>query len=317
MRATRPPLEPRLAGDEHIILHSQGGYKENLRSAWKLGRFHLTSDRLIFSVTTGILFQVALTDIDSIDVEQARFALGRWKDVIAIAYRRPTTGAASRVQIIMRDLEFWRKKLFEMAVLEIDQETLGMVMQELDWQGREIVSHLWEARHATIDELAELIGASTHMDVLLKIRGGINPTAERISGSPLLAFRRSRVDPVTGEKVLFSWWVIGPPRAEEEARTGVLVDIFDEGDRIDVVAELASVREEDLVLTVAKHTLTLHAEGPEGKYHEEIVLPAEVRVDTLTRTYTNNVLVVSLEKLGNSHRMTPSGATSGPLPWPR
>lgn len=299
MRATRNPLEPRLAGDEQIILRSQGGYKENVRSAWKLGQFYLTSERLVFSVPAGILFQVALTDVESIDVEQARFALGRWKDVIAIGCRHPTTRAASRAQIIMRDLQLWRKKLFDMALLEIDQETVDTVMQELDPQSRDIVGYLWENRHATIDELAELTAAPTHMDVLLKIRGVINPTAERIIGSPILAFQRSRVDPLTGEKVLFSWWVIAPARVAEGARSGLLVDVFDEGDRIDVVAELAGVREEDLVLTVARDTLTLHAEGPEGKYHEEIVLPAEVRVDSMTRTYTNNVLALSLEKLGS------------------
>jgi HSP20 family molecular chaperone IbpA len=299
VRAPSNSLQPALAGDEHIVLYSQGGYKDNPRSAWKLGQFHLTSDRLIFSVPTGILFQVALTNMESIDVEQARFALGKWKDVIAIGYRHPTTRAASKVQIIMRDLELWRKKLFDMALLEIDPETVDRVMQELDPQSRDIVGYLWENWHATIDELAELIAAPTHMDVLLKIRGDINPTAERISGSPILAFRRSRVDPVTGEKVLFSWWVIGPPRAEEEARTGVLVDVFDEEDRIDVVADLAGVREEDIVLSVARDRLTLSARGPEERYHEEVVLPAEVRVGTLTKTYTNNVLVVSLEKLGS------------------
>jgi len=299
VRATRNPLEPRLAGDEQIILRSQGGYKDNPRSAWKLGHFYLTSQRLIFLVAAGSPFQVALTDIESIDVGQARFALGRWKDVITIGYRHPTTRAVSKVQIIVRDLEVWRKKLLEMTVLEIDGQTLGRVMQELDPQGREIVGYLWETRHATIDELAELIRASTHMDVLLKIRRGINPTAERIAGSPILAFRRSRVDPVTGEKVLFSWWVIGPARVTEEARTGVLVDVFDEGECIDVVAELVGVREEDIVLSVTKDRLTLSARGPEESYHQEIVLPAEVRVDTLTKTYTNNVLAVSLGKLGS------------------
>jgi HSP20 family molecular chaperone IbpA len=299
VRAPSNSLQPALAGDEHIVLYSQGGYKDNPRSAWKLGQFHLTSDRLIFSVPTGILFQVALTNMESIDVEQARFALGKWKDVIAIGYRHATTRAASKVQIIMRDLELWRKKLFDMALLEIDPETVERVMQELDPQSRDIVGYLWENWHATIDELAELIAAPTHMDVLLKIRGDINPTAERISGSPILAFRRSRVDPVTGEKVLFSWWVIGPPRAEEEARTGVLVDVFDEEDRIDVVADLAGVREEDIVLSVTRDRLTLSAQGPEERYHEEVVLPAEVRVDTLTKTYTNNVLAVSLEKVGS------------------
>jgi hypothetical protein len=83
VRAIRNDLGPHLAADEQLILHSQGGYKENVRSAWKLGQFYLTSERLIFFVPVGILFQVALADIESIDVEQARFALGRWKDVIA------------------------------------------------------------------------------------------------------------------------------------------------------------------------------------------------------------------------------------------
>ena len=299
MRAPSSSLQPALAGDERIVLRSQGGYRDNPRSAWKLGRFYLTTARLIFSVPTGIPFHVALTDIEAVGVEQTRFVLGRWKDVIAIGYRHPTLPKTSNAWIIVRDLEVWRKKLLEMTLHDIDQETLDRVMQELDPQGREIVAYLWETRHATIDDLAELMGAPTHMDVLLKIRGDINPTAERMAGGPILTFRRSRVDPVTGEKVLFSWWVVGPSGAPKETRSGVLVDIFDEGDRIDVIADLVGIREEDIVLCVDRNRLTLSAHGPEERYQEEIVLPAEVMVDTLTKTYTNNVLAVSLEKLGS------------------
>lgn len=304
MRAPSNSLQPALAGDERIVLRSQGGYRDNPRSAWKLGRFYLTTERLIFSVPTGILFQVALTDIEGIGVEQARFVLGRWRDVIAIRYRHPMLPKASNAWIIMRDLELWRKKLLEMTLQDIDQETLDRVMQELDPQGREIVAYLWETRHATIDDLAELMGATTHMDVLLKIREDINPTAERMAGGPILTFRRSRVDPVTGEKVLFSWWVVDPSGAPKEAspkeaRSGVLVDVFDEGDRIDVVADLVGIREEDIVLSVDGDRLILSAHGPEERYQEEIVLPAEVRVDTVTKTYTNNVLAVSLDKIGS------------------
>jgi HSP20 family molecular chaperone IbpA len=299
VRAIRNPLEPRLAGDEQIILRSQGGYKDNLRSAWKLGHFYLTSERLMFSVPAGVVFEALLSDMKAIAVEKARYVAGREKDVIVIGYQHPTLPKTSNAWIIMRDLELWRKKLLEMTLQDIDQETLNRVMQELDPQGREIVAYLWETRHATIDELAELIGAPAHMDVLLKIREEINPTAERMAGRPILTFRRSRVDPVTGEKVLFSWWVVGPPGAPTEARAGVLVDVFDEGDRIDVIADLVGVREEDIVLSVDRNRLTLSAHGPEERYQEEIVLPAEVRVDTLTKTYTNNVLAVSLDKIGS------------------
>jgi len=291
--------QPPVAGDEQISLQSQGGYKNSVRPIWKLGHFYLTNQRLIFSVPTGIVFETPLGNIEVIGIEKRTYVAGRERDVIAIGYQDPTNRRASKAWIIMRDLEVWREKLFEMTLLEIDQETVERVMQELDPQSRQIVDYLWESRHATIDELAELIAAPTHMDVLLKIRGVINPTAERITGSPILAFQRSRVDPLTGEKVLFSWWVIAPAPAAEGARTGLHVDVFDEEDRIDVVAELAGVREEDIVLKVAKDRLTLSAQGPEEKYHQEIVLPAEVRVDSFTSTYTNNVLAVSLEKVGN------------------
>ncbi|MFQ5886463.1 MAG: hypothetical protein ACE5II_04425, partial [Anaerolineae bacterium] len=269
---------PPLAGDEHIILRSQGGYKNNIRPIWKLGHLFLTNQRLIFSVPTGIVWETPLTSITSIEMEDQRYVAGREKASIVIGYENPAMQRVPKAWIIMRDLEVWRQKLFEMTLLEIDQETVDRVMEELDPESAAIVSYLWENRHATIDELAELIAASTHMDVLLKIKRVINPTAERITGNPLLTFQRSRVDPLTGEKVLFSWWVIGPARVAEGARTGVLVDVFDEGERIDVVAELVGVREEDIVLEVARDRLTLSAQGPEGTYHEEIVLPAEVRV---------------------------------------
>jgi hypothetical protein len=43
------------------------------------------------------------------------------------------------------------------------------------------------------------------MDILLKIREIINPTAEKIIGYPILSFESLKVDRETGEKVTFSW----------------------------------------------------------------------------------------------------------------
>lgn len=291
---------PPLKSDEQIILRSQGGYKNNVRPIWKLGHLFLTNQRLIFSVPTGIVWETPLSSITSVEIEHQPYVAGREKDCIVIGHENPALQRGPRAWIILRDLEVWRQKLYEMTLLEIDQETVDRVMQELDPQSREIVGYLWENRHATIDELAELIAAPTHMDVLLRIKRVINPTAETVTGNSLLAFARSKLDRLTGEKVLFSWWVVASARTAKGARTGALVDVFDEGERIDVIAELAGVREEDIVLAVAKNKLTLSAEGPEEKYDEEIALPAEVRVGTLTKTYTNNVLAVSLEKLGST-----------------
>ena len=202
-----------------------------------------------------------------------------------------------------------------MTLFEIDQAAVDKVIQELDPQSREIVDYLWANRHATINELAELIGAPTHMDVLLKIRGIINPTAERVIGSALLAFHRRKVDWVNGESVLFCWWVTASPRIEEGAGAGLPLDLFDEGDRVFVVADLGGVREEDIALEVSKDRLIVSVEGPEERLRGEVALPAQVNTDTLTRSYTNGVLAVALEKmLAGQPRPGNPNATPDPIP---
>jgi len=65
------------------------------------------------------------------------------------------------------------------------------------------------------------------MDILLKIREIINPTAEKIIGYPILSFESSKVDWETGEKVTFSWWLAGQPHKDKKEP---LLDIFDEDD---------------------------------------------------------------------------------------
>lgn len=295
MRGTRRPLEPRLAGNEQIILHSQGGFKDNLRSGWKLGHFYLTDRRLFFFVPMRILFETPLSKIVEIRLEKQRYVAGRVKDVIALGYRDGML-RTSKVWIIMPDLEVWRKKLFEMASLGVSEESLNRVMEELDPVSREIMAYLWGNRYATINELADLVAAPNHMHVLLKIRGTINPVAERITGNPLLVFERSKIDPDTGEKVLFSWWMVAPEEAGQREKEALL-DIFDEGDHIQVVTELVGVAEQDVNINVTKDTLTISANRLGKTYYEEVVLPTEVDTKEYVRSYVNNVLVVKLQKL--------------------
>ena len=95
------PRQPLLAGDEEVVLRSQGGYRNNMRSAWRIGHLHLTRERLIFSVPTRVVFQTPLKDVESIEVEQQRFAAGREKDVIAVGSR---TGRPAKAFIIVPDL---------------------------------------------------------------------------------------------------------------------------------------------------------------------------------------------------------------------
>ncbi len=192
-----------------------------------------------------------------------------------------------------------------MTLFEIDQAAVDKVTHELDPQSREVVDYLWAHGHATINELADLIGAPTHMDILLKIRGIINPTAERVIGGALLVFHRRQVDWANGEPVLFSWWVAASPRVEEGARAALPLDLFDDGDRVLVVADLRGVREDDIALEVSENRLIVSVEGLAERLRGEVALPAQVDTGTLTRTYTNGVLAVALQK-------TPAGTAAAP-----
>ncbi len=296
---TGKALKPNLGSDEHVILHSQGGYKDNVRPIWKLGQFYLTDRRLIFSVPTHVIWEVALGDIRGISVEQRRYVAGRVKDMLAIGYQNPTNHRLSKAWIIMSELETWKKELYGRALLKLDQEMLDSILEQLDPLSQELVSYLWRNRHATIVELADLIDAPTHMDVLLRIKGVINPTAEKVISSPLLVFERSRVDDETGETVPFSWWLITQTVIKETDQGATRVDIFDDGDRIDIVADLSSlgIREEDIALSIAVDRVILSAEAGDEKYYEEIALPGEVNPDEFMRTYHNNILALSLQKL--------------------
>ena len=317
-------LKPNLGSDEHVILHSQGGYKDNVRPIWKLGQFYLTDRRLIFSVPTHVIWEVPVGNIKGISVEQQRYIAGRVKDMIAIGYQNPINHRLSKAWIIMSELETWKKELYGRALLKIDQEMLDNVLKELDPLSQELVSYLWRNRHATIVELADLIDAPSHMDVLLRIKGVINPTTEKVIGSPLLVFEKSRIDNETGEIVPFSWWLMGRTVIKDTDKGTTRVDIFDDEDRIDIVADLSSlgVREEDVILSIAGDRVVLSAEAGDEKYYEEIALPGEVNPNEFMRTYHNNILALSLKKLhhpgdtelkrrqGNDNEMEKSTADS-------
>jgi HSP20 family protein len=75
-----------------------------------------------------------------------------------------------------------------------------------------------------------------------------------------------------------------------------LVDIFDEGQEIVIVAELPGVAEEDIRTEVQDDILSLETTG-ERKYAKEILLPEAVDAATLQRTYKNGILELRLKKV--------------------
>jgi len=188
-----------LVDGEKNILSETGGYVDNPRSGWKLGHFYLTDQRLVFSQRSLPILDLPCSSVISVVLEKKHFVLGQ-KKVICILYRNVNSGI-SRAWMVVNHLEAWKRKIYEMVSPVIKEEAVDEIARRLDTDSEKLVWHLWQKRHARIDELAEIIGAPTHMDVLLKIKEIINPVAEKIMGNPILTFKEREIDPESGEGV--------------------------------------------------------------------------------------------------------------------
>lgn len=74
------------------------------------------------------------------------------------------------------------------------------------------------------------------------------------------------------------------------------MDVFDEADRVTIIAEIPGVEEKNIKIEVKDDILELEAEDSDKKYHKEILLPSKVKKDSLRSTYKNGVLKITLTK---------------------
>ena len=286
--------KPELHTNEEFILTSSGAYKNSLRSGWRLSNFYLTNQRLFLWNSTKILLQIPLENITGINIQLKNFIL-RSKDALCISYQNLSNKSLSQVWIMVKDVHKLKKKIYERSLLEIDQGGIDKIIKELDPESQSILFFVWENKHATINELFSLYNAPNHMEVLHRIRNIINPVSQKVIGFPVLVFERSKIDESTGEKVLFSWWVIGGAKLKEKPED-TLLDAFDEGDYLNIIIELKGAQEKDMLLRVDEDKLTVSCKTSEAKYYEQVFLPSKVDKKSIIRNYHNNILEVRLQK---------------------
>ncbi|MFZ6016854.1 MAG: Hsp20/alpha crystallin family protein [Nitrospirota bacterium] len=293
--------KPELKANEEVILSNPGFYKDNLRSGWKPGHLYLTNLRLFLWQPAKIIFQTSLENIKGISIQQRGFIL-RSKDALCISYRNQGSATASKAWIMVKDVETWKNKIFERSLLEINQEGIDKIVKELDPESQNILLFVWQNRHATINELACLYNAPNHMDILHRIRNIINPTAQELIGFPVLVFQRCKIDESTGKNVMFSWWIIGGDKLKKD-KEELLLDIFDEGDYLNIIMELKGAQEEDILLGVDEDKFIVSCKTSQANYYEEVSLPAKVDSEAISRRYHNNILEVRLQKLGSEKQI--------------
>jgi HSP20 family molecular chaperone IbpA len=298
--------------DESLILKQQGGYLDNSRYEWKLGRLFLTTNRLVFCEPAGgTVFQTFLSRIRRVRVERKGTGLGT-KPTLCIEYAGMKSERLIKVWFLLNDLETWKREIHSMTLMEISEEKIGRIVEKLDPPSKKILEYLRLQGHARIDELAELISAPNHMDVLLKIKRNINPTAEWITGNPVLEFVNSKTDELTGERVGFSWWFCGYLMNKKKSKEPLL-DIFDEKDSFIVIMETSGVEKDDVVFSVEEDKLIFVSNLVDDKYKAEIPLPPKVNRENFTKRYNNNILELKFKKMKGGEKRWESPVKMNPL----
>ncbi len=81
----------------------------------------------------------------------------------------------------------------------------------------------------------------------------------------------------------------------EESREPI-IDIFDEKDYLEIIAEIPGVNEEDIKTEIKGDILIISAESGDRKYSKEILLPKGADTKEIKSTYKNGILKLRLEK---------------------
>jgi len=84
------------------------------------------------------------------------------------------------------------------------------------------------------------------------------------------------------------------PVVEEEREP--LTDVFDEKNEVLIIAEIPGVHEEGITLDLKGDILEISAVGKNRNYRKEVLLPMEVKKETLSYTYKNGILEIMIKK---------------------
>jgi HSP20 family protein len=85
----------------------------------------------------------------------------------------------------------------------------------------------------------------------------------------------------------------------EEVREPV-VDVFDEGETVVVIAEMPGVEESDVQFQIKQDILILSARHEERRYSKEVLLPCAVVADTARAAYRNGIWELRAAKAATS-----------------
>jgi HSP20 family protein len=88
-----------------------------------------------------------------------------------------------------------------------------------------------------------------------------------------------------------------PSTRESMKEKEPIVDVFEEGDCFQVMAELPGIEEKAIKLEVKANTLTISTDASARAYFKEVELPSLVEKKVVESRYRNDILEVKLRKM--------------------
>ncbi len=285
----RAPTEPPgTYRSEEVILETRVIFKAVQRSGWQPCRLLLSPRAMILLQGGRPVLEVPANRIVATRIERLPAALSRKRQVLRLEYRAARSHRGlSRIWLTGTDIHTLRERLMD-AAAPLDLAAIESFLRHLDADARSIVQLVWERRHATIRELAEHTRLPSHTDILLKIREVINPLAEESLGFPILVFAPARLDTVSGEDVLYSWWIVGASSGTSARRPEILVDTFDEPDSFSILACLPCAEASEVSVSFPEGQVEISA-GEDLK-PASVSLPPGLQPGNRQQAFRNGIL---------------------------
>ena len=85
------------------------------------------------------------------------------------------------------------------------------------------------------------------------------------------------------------------PGASDPGAADVHLDVYEEDDRLRVVADIPGIDKRDIDLRCDGEVLTLDAAGDTREYHERVRLPTSVDEHSASASYNNGILEVTFD----------------------
>ena len=84
------------------------------------------------------------------------------------------------------------------------------------------------------------------------------------------------------------------PKVDEEREP--ITDIFDELDEIVIIAEMPGIEENEIKIDLKEDILEIKAINKSRSYRKELLLPAKVTNENLSRKFTNGIFEIRIKK---------------------